>query len=350
MVCLAWMTVAAAAGCDEPARGLGVARVLQIETSAGPLFGDLSKLEREQSFLNPKEVVLTFDDGPMPWITKSILDTLDRFCTKATFFAVGRMAIEYPSSVKDVLARGHTLGSHTWSHPYNVAALPSEKARDEIERGFAAVALAAGRPIAPFFRFPGLSDSPSLLAYLQSRGVAAFTVDVVSNDSFMPDAKRLAELTLRRIEERQGGIVLFHDIKASTARALPAILAQLQARGYKVVHLTAKGTFQPHSAYEAELSKLLAQSIAAQGRSPRLVPFYGTVGPDPLLKGVPVAQLAPEPRVRAANAEPKAEGDEARRRAIARGNGTAPAWTAAIKRTRPVSEATETWNPFALFQ
>ncbi len=71
------------------------------------------------------------------------------------------------------------------SHPNNLKRLSPEKAQDEIERGFAAVALGAATGIAPFFRFPGLNDSDELLTYLQSRGIASFTVDVISNDSFI---------------------------------------------------------------------------------------------------------------------------------------------------------------------
>ena len=56
----------------------------------------MTKRTKETSFLEPKEVVLTFDDGPVPWVTTPILDTLDKFCTKATFFSVGEMALAYP--------------------------------------------------------------------------------------------------------------------------------------------------------------------------------------------------------------------------------------------------------------
>ncbi|MHA1179956.1 MAG: polysaccharide deacetylase family protein, partial [Alphaproteobacteria bacterium] len=72
--------------CSNPDAALGVSRIVEIDTKAGPLFGDFSKYEREPRFLGPKEVVLTFDDGPMPRYTKPILEALDKFCTKATFF------------------------------------------------------------------------------------------------------------------------------------------------------------------------------------------------------------------------------------------------------------------------
>ncbi len=293
-VALACMTSAAEAAC--PSGGLGVGRIVNIDTSTGPLYGDITKQPHQADMLRPKEVVLTFDDGPMPWITKSILDTLDRFCTKATFFSVGRMAIAYPDTTRDIQHRGHSLGTHTWSHPMNMRRMSIEQSSAEIERGFAAVAAAAGGPISPFFRFPGLSDSGPMLTHLQKRNVATFTVDVVSNDSFIPSVERLTSETLAKVEARQGGIMLFHDIKAVTAKALPGILSELQRRGYRVVHMTAKAPFQPDPRYTAEFAGKIA--AAEQGKSSKkLMPFYGTVGPERIAKetGAPVVSLAPQP-------------------------------------------------------
>ena len=147
----------AAQACGARDGGLAVSRVVEIDASSGPLFGDITSQIKEASFLKPKEVVLTFDDGPMPWVTSSILDTLDRFCTKATFFSVGKMAMAYPSMLRKVVERGHTLGGHTWSHPLNLKRLKIDKAMAEIEKGMAAVSLASGGRAAPFFRFPGLT-------------------------------------------------------------------------------------------------------------------------------------------------------------------------------------------------
>lgn len=264
----------ASAACDKASDGLGVSRIVEIDTSAGPLYGDMTKFVKEDSFLGPKEVVLTFDDGPIPWITKSILDTLDTYCTKATFFSVGKMALAYPATVKEVMARGHTLGTHTWSHPLNLKRLSFAKAKDQIDRGFAAVSLAAGQPIAPFFRFPGLNDSNDLLAHLQSRGVAAFTVDVVSNDSYIGNTQRLIDRVLSHTQARNGGILLFHDIKAATAKALPAILAGLKSRGFKVVHMRAKAPMAAIAGYEEELRPALAKTQAAS-ETHQLIPFTG---------------------------------------------------------------------------
>jgi peptidoglycan/xylan/chitin deacetylase (PgdA/CDA1 family) len=311
-----------AKSCDA-GQGLSVSRVVEIDPTGGPLYGEISKYAREERFLAPKEVILTFDDGPMPWITKSILDTLDRYCTKATWFSVGRMALAYPNSVKDIMARGHTMGTHTWSHPLNLPRLSLDKATDQIERGFAAVAMAAGQPIAPFFRFPGLSDSDPLLAHLQSRGVATFTVDVVSNDSYIGDANRLAQYTIRQIEQRHGGIVLFHDIKSATAKALPTILAALKEKGYKVVHMRSKTTFAPKPELVAEL-KPQFEKVQAELKSKTLVPFYGAVIPG--YADLPVTELAPAPRSRAKGPSTASDAPRIHREnATARSGGEAPA-------------------------
>lgn len=283
--------------CAKTGQALGVSRLVEIDTSTGALFGSISTQSREARFLEPKEVVLTFDDGPMPTVTRSILDTLDRFCTKATFFAVGRMAVAYPSTVKTILDRGHTVGSHTWSHPLNLKRLSLDKAKEEIEKGHAAVTLAAGQPVAPFFRFPGLSDSGPMLKHLQHRGIAAFTVDAVSNDSYISDPDALFTRVMKEVEHNKGGIVLFHDIKPATARMLPRFLAELHTRGYKVVHMRAKGPVEPLAEHAAKLAPLVAKALKTAA-APGLVPFYGLVKPGMADDAIAVTEISPVARER----------------------------------------------------
>lgn len=259
-------SVAAAAepqvgACPSADTALGVSRVVEIDAASGPLFGSISKRDREPSFLAPMEVVLTFDDGPIPKTTTPILETLDRFCTKATFFPVGEMAAAYPAQMKEVVRRGHTVGAHTYTHPSNLPRLKGDRATLEIERGFAAVALAAGAPIAPFFRFPGLNDSDKLLTYLETRDVATLSVDIISNDSFIGNPKRLADRVLGLIDKRKGGILLFHDIKTATAKALPSILEGLKSRGYSVVHVVAKDPMVPRADFDDEIKARMAKAV-----------------------------------------------------------------------------------------
>lgn len=269
----------AASACKDARNDLSPERTVTIDASTGPIFGAITRQQKEPPFLGDKEVVLTFDDGPMPSITNSILDTLDDFCTKATFFSVGRMALAYPETLRDTLRRGHTVGTHTMTHPFNMHRMAPAKAHAEIERGFAAVSLAAGTPVAPFFRFPGLADSGALLDYLQSREIATFTVDVVSNDSYIHSPAKLASRTINAIEQARGGIVLFHDIKAATAKALPTILRALKDRGYRIVHMVARKPVEPLAVATASVEKLVKPTDLAKLEENAPLPFYGRIGP-----------------------------------------------------------------------
>jgi hypothetical protein len=220
------------------------------------------------------------------------------------------MAIAYPRLVKRVLAEGHTVGTHTWSHPMSLPQMTPEDARADIERGFTAVTLAAGRPIAPFFRFPGLRDNTALLTYLKQRKVATFTVDVVSNDSFIASADRLVATTLSRIEAHGGGIVLFHDIKQQTAKALPIVLAELKRRGYSVVHLRSRYGFDADLSYARELDARLAK-VRSRGE---IALETAEDGERAVTGRPPVTRLAPEARpvsraVAARAAPPKASSE-----------------------------------------
>jgi len=296
---------AQAAECAHPQTALGVERIVEIDASTGALFGRLTTQTHEPTFLKDKEVVLSFDDGPSPWVTPKILDALERHCTKATFFSVGKMAVAYPDVARDILVRGHTLGGHTWSHPRKLPRMKPEKAQDEIERGFAAIEAATGGGVAPFFRFTGLNDSAPLLKYLQDRGIASFTVDVVSDDSFIASPEELTRITLKRLDSRGSGILLFHDIKPATAKALPAILDGLKERGYRVVHTTYGKPLVAKSELVAKFSEQVATKLAKSQRTPRLMPFYGAISELSDARGAalaaaspPVTRIVPEARDR----------------------------------------------------
>ena len=110
-------TGAAPVGCPgnpNPAGNvLGVSRTVEIDTAGGPGFG--SEQFKNYDFLQPGEVVLTFDDGPWPGNTPAVLSALAAQCTKAVFFPIGEHAMWHPELLKQVAAAGHTIGSHTWS-------------------------------------------------------------------------------------------------------------------------------------------------------------------------------------------------------------------------------------------
>ena len=181
----------------------------------------------------------TFDDGPWPGNTRKVLDALAQHCVKATFFPVGKHALWHPEILKAVAAAGHTIGSHTWSHA-NLGKLKGDKATEEIEKGFSAIRLALGAPPAPFFRFPYLQDLKDQIAYLGSRNIAIISHDLDSFDFRMHKPEDVIESVMTKLERKGKGIILMHDFQQATAKAMPDLLNELKAKGYKVVHMKAK--------------------------------------------------------------------------------------------------------------
>ena len=250
---------------------LGFSRVVEIDVSVPKRYGanGNNRSPDYEIILRDHEVVLTFDDGPMPATTPLILDALDAQCTKAIFFAVGRRALAEPDILKDVFARGHVVAGHSWSHGHQLGLTARRTAVDEIENGFSAVAKALGQPIAPLFRFPFLSKSEDLMAYLKARGVAEFSVDIVSDDTVWHEreAEQIVRTTMARLDHQGRGIILLHDIKAGTARILPELLRRLQAGGYNVVRIVAKTPLQTDPAYDLSVDVLVAEIDARRNGS-----------------------------------------------------------------------------------
>jgi peptidoglycan/xylan/chitin deacetylase (PgdA/CDA1 family) len=252
---------AAAPTCRNP-DALGVARVVEIDTHGGPGFG--FEQYKAYDFLEPGEIVLTFDDGPWPSNTPAVLAALAAQCIKATFFPIGKHATWHPEILKQVVAEGHTVGSHTWSHA-DLSKKSAAEAKDEIENGISAVAASAGRPLAPFFRFPALRQTPELLAYLGERNIGIFSADLDSFDFMTKKPEQVIASVLTKLKKRGKGIILMHDFQRPTAIAMPELLVQLKASGYKIVQLKAKDTVVTLPQYDAAMAKVLAgQTIDAR--------------------------------------------------------------------------------------
>ncbi|MBI1384863.1 MAG: polysaccharide deacetylase family protein [Rhizobiales bacterium] len=238
-----------------PKRGaVQMGRTVVLDTSQPSHHGSIN--HGETGILKKGEVIITFDDGPIPQRTRPILDSLDRHCVKATFFAVGRMAMAYPDTLREVVRRGHTLAGHTWSHA-NLGRTGLSGGRNEVERGFAALEAITGRPASSLFRFPYLSTSRVLLAELTKANVGSISVDVVSGDTDGYSAEKMLRVTMERLRARGNGILLFHDIKKETVRAVPMILDALAAEGYKVVHLKTRAPYQARADLVAEYRRIL---------------------------------------------------------------------------------------------
>jgi peptidoglycan/xylan/chitin deacetylase (PgdA/CDA1 family) len=160
---------------------------------------------------------------------------------KATFFVVGQMAAARPDQLRRIAARGHTIGHHSMTHVI-MNTVPDARARADIEKGWRTVdhiltGHDGSRPVTPFFRFPGFAPTQALSSWLVDEGVGVFGADFWGSDWTKITSDALLAQVLHRLEERQGGILLLHDIHAHTAAMVPRLLRELKARGYRIVHI-----------------------------------------------------------------------------------------------------------------
>jgi peptidoglycan/xylan/chitin deacetylase (PgdA/CDA1 family) len=257
---------APATTCANP-DALGVARTVEIDTTGGPGFG--FEHFKQHDFLKAGEVVLTFDDGPWPHNTPAVLKALADQCTKATFFPIGKHATYFPEILRQVAAAGHTIGSHTWSHQdLSRKGMTIEQAKEEIEKGISAVQMALEAPEAPFFRFPALRHPPELVTYLGERNIASFSTDLDSFDFKIRKPDQVIKSVMAKLEKHGKGIILMHDFQHATAEALPELLAQIKAKGYKVVHLKAKDTVKSIAMYDDMVRKEDKSSLPTVSQRP----------------------------------------------------------------------------------
>jgi peptidoglycan-N-acetylglucosamine deacetylase len=275
--------------CPNP-NALGVSRTVEIDTTGGPGFG--FEHYKAYDFLRLKEVVLTFDDGPQVGHTLAVLAALEAQCTKATFFSIGKMAAGLPEIIRDVAKAGHTIGTHTWSHA-DLSKMQNEAEwKAEIEKGASAVKRAVGGPIAPFFRYPILKDTKESLAHLAGRNMAVFSADLDSFDFKFRNPDAFVKTMTERLERKGKGILLFHDVQPVTAKALPQLLAELRAKGYKVVHMRPKAELKTLAEYDALIEKDVKGLVADHGRPlSRVVRTVEEAPPQPTAAAKPTAPV-----------------------------------------------------------
>jgi peptidoglycan/xylan/chitin deacetylase (PgdA/CDA1 family) len=249
----------AAANCPGHPDALGTSRVLALDPIEYPRIG---RMQYPDSLpLNDKEVVLTFDDGPILPYSNQILDILASQCVKATYFLVGEMARAFPATVRRIYEEGHTIGTHSEDHPTRFGQLPVEKMRHEIDWGISDVSAALGdsKYLAPFFRIPGLARSDLVESELAARGLTVFSSDTDADDwHHRISGQQIIALAMRRLEARGKGILLLHDIHPATVAALAGLLKELKDKGFHIVQVI------PAASYViAMANKPKAQSLAS---------------------------------------------------------------------------------------
>lgn len=193
--------------------------------------------------LHDKEVILSFDDGPIPGRTDKVLAILDKFGVKGAFMMVGEMAELHPELARKVAEDGNAIGSHTYRHA-DLATLGFDAAMKEVAKGQLAVTKATGEDV-NFFRFPYLAESHKLRSAIAARDMVVMDVDIDSKDYFNTTPVAVTKRTMDLLHKRGRGIILMHDIHNRTAMMLPALLSKLEAEGYKVVTLKFKKSSTP---------------------------------------------------------------------------------------------------------
>ncbi len=161
----------------------------------------------------PGQIALTFDDGPNPVWTPRLLEILARTNIHATFFLIGSFADEEPNLVREIVAAGHLIGNHSWTHP-NLALTSARKVEEELTRTKRKLEYISGGPIR-FFRPPFGARRPAVLRIAHSLGMIPVTWTAITNDWSDPSADSIAAHLIERIDRTQkagwASNVVLHD-------------------------------------------------------------------------------------------------------------------------------------------
>jgi peptidoglycan/xylan/chitin deacetylase (PgdA/CDA1 family) len=182
------------------------------------------------------QIALTIDDGPDPKNTPRVLAVLAKYQVPATFCMIGRSAAAHPDLVKQVIAGGHQVANHTYTHPLTLAKQTEAQVRAEIGRAGEAIETASGGHRPAFFRAPGGIWSPAVLAECRAQGVHPLDWSVDPRDWSQPGVRHIVTTILSKTQP--GAIILEHDgggNRDQTVDALGIVLPRLLHAGYKIV-------------------------------------------------------------------------------------------------------------------
>lgn len=323
---------------------LGVHRTIKVSNKNTTLVGVDN---HGRIGLRPKELVLTFDDGPREGSTQKILKTLADECIKATFFSLGRSARAAPHLLRRIAREGHTVGTHSQSHPL-LTRRNNDGVRAEIRRGVKSIDAAlkgTNYKAANFFRYPFLDRSKRTDAIVREMGLVAFHMNIDSWDWRKQTPSAMVALTMRRVRAEGSGIVLFHDIQAKTAAGLPEFLRTIKREGYKIVHIVPGNS---NFNYRRDVASRQATTRAKSVQTAKL-PEQSSIQEVPALKKTKTVRKrtlkAPhpksKPRAKRITSVRKAPVDKTRTtQSLSRANGDSPA-------PAPVFEDQLAGNPVA---
>ncbi len=249
------LSLSAAFACQRENTQFGDSRVISVDMQQA--FGFGSMRGHKALPLKDKEVVLTFDDGPWHGTTPKILKVLDKYCSHAIFFPIGKHAKRFPELMRRVQQRGHTVGSHTWSHSYAIMGGDKTKAVEDIMHGARVVAKTAQISLPRFFRYPGFKERRVINKEIRKKNFVVFSSDIDSVDWRMKSSRALIDRIMTLLNKKRKGILILHDNKKLTANTLDYLLSLLKRNGYKIVHVKTKAMMRV-----AEASLKVASVVA----------------------------------------------------------------------------------------
>jgi peptidoglycan-N-acetylglucosamine deacetylase len=163
-----------------------------------------------------KKIALTFDDGPDKTFTPAIMDVLNKHDIKAVFFVIGQKAEENPDLIRSIVAGGHVVGSHSYSHHFFFDLFGSQKMVEELQKTESVLGQIVNRKIR-LFRPPYGVTNPPLARALKNMKYDIIGWSLKSKDTVLRDGP-LFDRLIKRV--KPGDIILFHDTKAHTAEVL----------------------------------------------------------------------------------------------------------------------------------
>ncbi|MDM1043676.1 polysaccharide deacetylase family protein [Myroides sp. 1354] len=181
----------------------------------------------------PRTVALTFDDGPTPY-TLEVLDLLQQYQAKATFFCIGQQLEQYPDIAKRILADGHTIGNHSYSHPNSMGFLSTAQVKEEIQKCDQIIEQLL-QIKSPFYRPPFGITNPHIAKALRQTKHRVIGWNNRSLDTVIQDENTIFKRIYKRIDRQP--IVLLHDTSNRSVQVLATLLKQLQQDNYKLVNL-----------------------------------------------------------------------------------------------------------------
>lgn len=236
-----------------------------------------------------QEVCLTFDDGPHPESMTKILDVLKSEGVHASFFVVGKVVDKHPELVRRMMAEGHEVGNHTYTHK-RLNQMPIESARQEIAACAASVKRATGADMT-LLRPPGMEYNNAVLHLTQDLGYVTCHWNVVAGDYVSLPPTLVAQRVMAQV--KPGAVVLLHD-SPDTALALRTIIRSLKAQKYRFVTATQMLARLPRPVIVASNAYAVrTQTLVAKAVTPKPVVRKRVVG-TPMTGAKPTAKARTE--------------------------------------------------------